>query len=128
MPKSENLDLVLENFVVNDNRGFDKFSYAPTLWVSTSCFRMTYYHLNTLSNAILKSFSSHWIVFCNAADPLIQIARGLWSGGYFHGLEAVFSSYLPVEFFPADAWPFFTGTNTFFDGLLFFFCPQQFRI
>src|SRR6516162_8133645 len=89
---------------------------------------MTSYHLNTLSNAILKSFSSQWIVFCNAADPLIQIARGFWSGGYFHGLEAVFSSYLPIEFFPADAWPFFTGTNTFFDGLLFFFCPQQFRI
>src|SRR6516162_8133644 len=39
MPKSENLDLVLENFVVNDNRIFDKFSYATTLWVSTSCFR-----------------------------------------------------------------------------------------
>ena len=40
----------------------------------------------------------------------------------------MFPSYLPIEFLPADAWPFFTRTNTFFDGLLFFFCPRQFRI
>ena len=42
--------------------------------------------------------------------------------------QAMFPSYLPIEFLPADAWPFFTRTNTFFDGLLFFFCPRQFRI
>jgi hypothetical protein len=128
MPKPENLDLVLENFVVNDDRIFDKFSYAAALGVPTSCFRMIPYDLHTLSNAILESFSSQRIVFCNAPDPLIQIARGFWSGGYFHGLEAVFPSYLPIEFFPADARPFFTRTNTFFDGLLFFFRPGQFRI
>ena len=41
--------------------------------------------------------------------------------------QAIFPSYLPIEFLPADAWPFFTRANTFFDGLLFF-CPRQFRI
>ena len=85
MPKSENLDSVLENFVVNDNRIFDKFSDGTTLWVPASCFRMISYHLDTLSNPVLESFSSQWIVFCNATDPLIQIARGFWSCGYFHG-------------------------------------------
>jgi hypothetical protein len=55
--------------------------------------------------------------------PTLKASRDLdkWIGR----TQAVFP-YLPVKF-PADATPFFTRTNIFFDDLLFF-RPRQFRI
>jgi hypothetical protein len=85
MPKPGGLDMALENFAVNDNRLFDKFPDGATLWVPASCFRMISYHLDTLSNPVLESFGSKWIVLCNATDPLIEIMRGFWSCGHLHG-------------------------------------------
>jgi hypothetical protein len=57
--------------------------------------------------------------------PLAGVAP---SSSTAYPLEAVLSSYLAIQFFRAESRPFFTRTNTFFDGLLFFFCPGQERI
>ena len=85
MPKSKNLDSVLENFVVNDDRIFDKLTDCRALRMLAPCLRMTSYHLDTLPDPVLERFSSQRIIFCNPADPLIQITRGFGSGRYFHG-------------------------------------------
>jgi len=85
MPKSKNLDSVLENFVVNDDRIFDKLTDCRALWMPASCLRMTPYHLDTLSNPVLERFSSQSIVLRNLIYPLLQVTRGFGSGGYFHG-------------------------------------------
>src|ERR1700740_2179915 len=36
------------------------------------------------------------IVFCNPTDPLIQITRGPWSGGHFHGHNYLKPYFSPI--------------------------------
>ena len=58
MPKAKDLDMVLEDFVVNDDRSLDQLSDIRTPRVFMSGLWMGPNHFNALANAAQERFAS----------------------------------------------------------------------
>ena len=58
MPEAKDLDVVLEDFVVNDDRSFDRFSDIRTPRMFMSGLRVSSYHINAFTNASQEGFGS----------------------------------------------------------------------
>jgi hypothetical protein len=58
MPEAKDLDVVLEDFVVNDDRSFDQFSdiRAPRMFMSG--LRTSSYHIDAFTKASQEGFGS----------------------------------------------------------------------
>jgi hypothetical protein len=58
MPEAKDFDMILEDFVVNDDRSFDQFSDIRMPWMFMSGLRMSSYHINAFPNASQEGFGS----------------------------------------------------------------------